>query len=176
MTRPYVNPGEYRLVKARLILAELKKQRVTHVVGVPDNGSRALFEQLFADADIELILASREGEVFAIAAGLWLGGAHPAALIQNTGFLEAGDAFRGTVYNMAIPLVMLIGYRGYNTMQPGAPRVDTAATFFEPTLKAWDIPYTLLFDDKDVPQIPAAFAKVEETSMPAAVVLVEETT
>ncbi|MSR83277.1 MAG: hypothetical protein EXS58_10205 [Candidatus Latescibacteria bacterium] len=174
--RPYCLIGEYPLVKSQLILGELKKQHITHVVGVPDNGSRALFELLFADPDIELILASREGEVFAVAAGLWLGGARPVALIQNTGFLEAGDAFRGTVYNMAIPLVMLIGYRGYKTMQPGAPRVDTAASFFEPTLKAWDIPYTLLFDDQDVPQIPAAFAKVAETSMPAAVVLVEETT
>jgi sulfopyruvate decarboxylase TPP-binding subunit len=164
------------LVQAKLILDELKRQRVTHVVGVPDNGSRALFEQLFADPDIELILVSREGEVFGLAAGLWLGGARPVVLIQNTGFLEAGDAFRGTVYNMAIPLVMLIGYRGYQTLQPGAPRVDTAAAFFEPTLRAWDIPYTLLFDDQDLPQLPAAFARAGETSMPAAVVLVEETT
>jgi len=164
------------LVQAKLILDELKRQRVTHVVGVPDNGSRALFEQLFADPDLDLILVSREGEAFGMAAGLWVGGAHPLVLIQNTGFLEAGDAFRGTVYNMAIPLVMLIGYRGYKTLQPGAPRVDTAASFFEPTLKAWDIPYTLLFDDKDLPQISAAFAKVAATSMPAAVVLVEETT
>lgn len=164
------------MVQAKLILAELKKQRVTHVVGVPDNGSRALFEQLFTDPDIELILVSREGEVFGVAAGLWLGGARPVVLIQNTGFLEAGDAFRGTVYNMAVPLVMLIGYRGYKTLQPDAPRVDTAAAFFEPTLKVWAVPYTLLFDDQDVPQIPAAFAKVGETSMPAAVVLVEETT
>ena len=164
------------MVQAKLILDELKKQRITHVVGVPDNGSRALFEQLFADPDIELILVSREGEVFGVAAGLWLGGARPVVLIQNTGFLEAGDAFRGTVYNMAIPLVMLIGYRGYKSLRPGAPRVDTAAAFFEPTLKAWDVPYTLLFDDQDVPQIPAAFAMVGETSMPVAVVLVEETT
>ncbi len=164
------------MVQAKLILDELRKQRITHVVGVPDNGSRVLFEQLLADPAIELILVSREGEAFGVAAGLWVGGARPLVLIQNTGFLEAGDAFRGTVYNMAIPLVMLVGYRGYKTLKPGAPRVDTAASFFEPTLKAWDIPYTLLFDDQDVDQIPAAFAKAAQTSMPAAVVLVEETT
>ncbi|MCC7261674.1 MAG: hypothetical protein IT369_04035 [Candidatus Latescibacteria bacterium] len=164
------------MVPAKLIIAELKNARITHVVGVPDNGSRALFEQLLADPELELILVSREGEAFAVAAGLWLGGARPLVLIQNTGFLEAGDAFRGTVYNMAIPLVVLIGYRGYKTLQPGAPRIDTAASFFEPTLKAWDLPYSLLFNEEDLDQIPAAFAKAEATSMPAAVVLVEETT
>lgn len=164
------------MVPARSIVAELKNARITHVVGVPDNGSRALFEQLLADPQIKLILVSREGEAFGVATGLWLGGARPLVLIQNTGFLEAGDAFRGTVYNMAIPLVMLIGYRGYKTLKPGAARVDTAASFFEPTLKAWDIPYTLLFNEEDLGQIPAAFAKAETTSMPAAVVLVEETT
>ena len=164
------------MVQAKLIIAELRKQRITHVVGVPDNGSRALFEQLLADAEIKLILVSREGEAFGTAAGLWVGGARPLVLIQNTGFLEAGDAFRGTVYNMAIPLVLFIGYRGYKTLQPGAPRIDTAASFFEPTLKAWDIPYTLLFNEGDLGQIPSAFAKAKTTSMPTAVVLVEETT
>ena len=161
------------MVQAKLIIAELKKQGITHVVGVPDNGSRVLFEHLSADPDIELILVSREGEVFALVSGLWVGGARPVALLQNTGFLEAGDAFRGTAYNMGIPLVMLIGYRGYKTMK--APQVDTAATFFEPTLKAWNIPYTLLFGDQDLSQIPAAFAQAAATSLPAAVILVEET-
>ena len=110
-----------------------------------------------------------------MASGLYLGGAHPLVLIQNTGFLEAGDALRGTAYNMGIPLVMLVGYRGYATMAPGAPRVDTAATFFEPTLKAWNIPYTAMHTDDDCGQIDAAFAKAQETSLPTAVLLVAET-
>jgi sulfopyruvate decarboxylase TPP-binding subunit len=97
-------------------------------------------------------------------------------LIQNTGFFEAGDAFRGTAYNMGIPLVSLIGYRGYKTMEPGAPRVDTAATFFEPTLKAWNIPYTAMHSDDDIGQIDQAFKKAAETSLPTAVLIVPETT
>jgi len=163
------------LVKAQLIIDELKKQEITHVVGVPDNGSRTLFERLWEEPGIEVILVSREGEAFGVACGLWLGGARPVVLIQNTGFLEAGDAFRGKPYNMGIPLVMLMGYRGYRTMQSGVGQVDTAATFFEPTLKAWNIPYTLLFGDGDIGQIPAAFARAEEISLPAAVLLAEET-
>ena len=164
------------MLQAKKIIAALEKQEITHVVGVPDNGSRTLYEQLWAHDKIEVVLTSREGEAYGLASGLYLGGANPLVLIQNTGFFEAGDAFRGTAYNMGIPLVSLIGYRGYKTMEPGAPRVDTAATFFEPTLKAWNIPYTAMHSDDDIGQIDQAFKKAAETSLPTAVLIVPETT
>jgi len=163
------------LLSSERIVQALEHEGVTHVVGVPDNGSRALFERLWAHPHIEVILTSREGEAFGLASGLYLGGATPLVLIQNTGFFEAGDAFRGTAYNMGLPLVMLVGYRGYKTMEPGAPRVDTAATFFEPTLNAWQIPFTAMHEDGDIEQIPAAFSKARETSLPTAVLIVPET-
>ena len=163
------------MLSSEKIVQALEHEGVTHVVGVPDNGSRALFERLWAHPHIEVILTSREGEAFGLASGLYLGGATPLVLIQNTGFFEAGDAFRGTAYNMGLPLVMLVGYRGYKTMEPGAPRVDTAATLFEPTLNAWQIPYTAMHEDGDIEQIPAAFSKARETSLPTAVLIVPET-
>lgn len=163
------------MLSSEKIVQAFEKEGVTHVVGVPDNGSRALFERLWAHPHIEVILTSREGEAFGLASGLYLGGATPLVLIQNTGFFEAGDAFRGTAYNMGLPIVMLVGYRGYKTMEPGAPRVDTAATFFEPTLNAWQIPYTAMHEDGDIEQIPAAFTKARETSLPTAVLIVPET-
>ena len=89
-------------MKASLILDELHHLGVTHVIGVPDNGSRTLFEALWADDEIDVILVTREGEAFAIASGLHVGGKRPLVLIQNTGLLEAGDAFRGTAYNMGV--------------------------------------------------------------------------
>ena len=163
------------MVRAKAILNQLKEQQITHVVGIPDNGSRALYEALWSEPDIRVVTVSREGEAFALASGLYLGGQRPVVIIQNTGFLEAGDGFRGTAYNMKIPLVMLVGYRGYKSMQPGAVRIDTVATFFEPTLKAWNIPYFIMHTDEDVREIQNAFAKASDTSLPAAVLLTEET-
>ena len=163
------------MLSSQKIVQAFEKEGVTHVVGVPDNGSRALFERLWAHPNIEVILTSREGEAFGLASGLYLGGATPLVLIQNTGFFEAGDACRGTAYNMGLPIVMLVGYRGYKTMEPDAPRVDTAATFFEPTLNAWQIPYTAMHEDGDIEQVPAAFTKARETSLPTAVLIVPET-
>jgi sulfopyruvate decarboxylase TPP-binding subunit len=164
------------VISAAVIIAALERHGVTHVLGVPDNGSCVLYERLWDHDTIEVILTSREGEAYGLASGLYLGGAHPLVLIQNTGFLEAGDAFRGTAYNMGLPLVMLMGYRGFRSMAPGAGRVDTAATFFEPTLKAWDIPYSVLDDEGDAQtQVAGAFGLARERSLPAAVLLVGTT-
>jgi sulfopyruvate decarboxylase TPP-binding subunit len=76
---------------------------------------------------------------------------------------------------MGLPIVMLVGYRGYKSMEPGSPRVDTAATFFEPTLKAWNIPYSAMHSDADISQISNAFALAERTSLPSAVLMIPET-
>jgi sulfopyruvate decarboxylase TPP-binding subunit len=159
---------------ARRILEELKRQGITHVVGLPDNGSRALYERLREEGTIRVVSVCREGEAYAVASGLYVGGARPCVLIQNTGFLESGDGFRGTAHNMAVPLVSLIGYRGYASLAPGAPGVDTAASFLEPTLKAWGMPYRVMKSDEDLPALASAFREAGEGSRPVAVLIVGE--
>jgi sulfopyruvate decarboxylase TPP-binding subunit len=160
------------LASAQKIVDELKKWNVSHAIGLPDNGTAQIFKRLHEDPEIDVITVSREGEAFAIASGLYVGGKQPVIIIQNTGFLESGDAIRGTVFNMEVPVVSLVGYRGYHTMQPDAARLDTAATFTEPTLKAWGLPYNTIETDDDIPYISEAFKKAQETSMPTAVLLV----
>jgi len=164
------------LPSARLILEELKRQGITHVVGLPDNGSRALYELLRGDPALRVVSVCREGEAYAVAAGLYVGGARPCVLIQNTGFLESGDGFRGTAHNMAVPLVSLVGYRGHASLAPGASRVDTAASFLEPTLKAWGMSYFTLASDAELPVLPEAFRLAGEGSRPVAVLIVGECT
>jgi sulfopyruvate decarboxylase TPP-binding subunit len=157
------------MIKAEVVFEEIKKNGVTHVVGIPDNGSRVLYQKLRADPGSHVVSVTREGEAFALAAGLCLGGKKPMVLIQNTGFFESGDAFRGTALNMAIPLVMLIGYRGYKTMA-GIGALDTAAVFFEPILKAWNVPYYAMRSSSDSRLISEAFSKSGATSLPVAVI------
>ena len=157
------------MIKADALLREIRKNRVTHVAGVPDNGSRVLYQKLRDDPDIQVLPVTREGEAFALAAGLFIGGKKPMVIIQSTGFFESGDAFRGTVLNMAIPLVMLIGWRGYETMS-GKGAVDTAATFFEPVLKAWDVPYYVMRASSESCLISDAFAQSQNISLPVAVI------
>lgn len=154
----------------------LRENGITHVVGLPDNLCRGLFQTLLESSEIEVIQVSREGEAFAIASGLYLGGKKPVVLIQNTGFLEAGDAFRGTSWNMRIPQLILMGYRGYQTLDPKVERKDSVAEFTEPTLRAWNIPFHVMRDDEDIGMIPNALEKARLSSSPVAVLITTETT
>jgi sulfopyruvate decarboxylase TPP-binding subunit len=150
------------------LFAQLRACGFTHIVGVPDNGSRALYELAWSDRAMEVVPVTREGEAMALASGLHIGGRLPLVVIQSTGMLEAGDALRGTAFNMGLPLVLLIGYRGYSSLEPGAERIDTAATFFEPTLRAWSLPYFTLLHTDDSQLIPVAMAHARAISLPVA--------
>ncbi len=156
-------------IEAAALWAAIVRSGTTHLVGVPDNGSRGLFAAAWQDRRVDVVLVTREGEAMALAAGLHVGGARPMLLLQNTGLLEAGDAFRGTLYNMGIPVVMIVGYRGYSSLEPGAERVDTAASFCEPTLRAWNIPYYMLRSGRDCGLLATAAQSALQASLPAAV-------
>lgn len=164
------------MASAQKIVNELKKQDITHVIGVPDNGSARIYELLRSEPEIEVITVTREGEAFAIASGLYVGGKRPVIIIQNTGFLESGDAIRGTVVNMRVPVVVFIGYRGYHNRDEDGQWIDSVATFLEPTLKAWNLPYEMLEIDADILCIQRAFEKTAKTSLPAAVLLIGHAT
>lgn len=174
------------MVQARLIVDALRARQVTHVVSLPDNASAALLDLLQAEGDPHVVGVTREGEAFAVASGLWAGGARPVVLIQNTGLLESGDALRGTAMRMRVPLVCLVTCRGYRTLAraPGGapdaealsrPDVDSVAVLTEPTLRAWGVPCVFLREDRDVPALAEAFAEAERGEQPVALLLPGQT-
>ncbi len=165
---------------ARTLVDELERQSVSHVVGIPDNASAALFRLLADHSSIELLTVTREGEAFAVASGLWLGGAKPLVLIQNTGLLESGDSLRGTAVRMGVPLVCLVTYRGYAKLPPKQndgvmtrAGVDSVAVVTEPTLDAWRVSYELYHSDADISRVQRAFEQANEVSRPVALLLTQ---
>jgi sulfopyruvate decarboxylase TPP-binding subunit len=174
------------MVQARLIAEALRARQVTHVVSLPDNASAALLARLQEEGGPRVVGVTREGEAFALAAGLWAGGARPVVLIQNTGLLESGDALRGTAMRMRVPLVCLVTCRGYATLArthggaPDAetlsrPDVDSVAVLTEPTLQAWGVPFRLVRGDDELPRLAEAFEEAERGERPVAVLLPGET-
>jgi sulfopyruvate decarboxylase TPP-binding subunit len=125
------------------VAAALVTCGVTHVVWLPDSEIGSWEAGLLARPELRLIRVCREGEGFALAGGLVLGGKRPVVMIQCTGLFEAGDALRNMVHDMKLPIFAVIGLRGYYAHQQGMG-VDTCPLFTEPILRAWQIPYTLL--------------------------------
>ena len=149
----------------RPILEQLKKNGVTHVVWLPDSETNFMYEQMVAEPSLHLVPVSREAETMAIAAGLWVGGKKPVVLIQNTGMFESGDSIRGLSLDIGLPLVMMVGYRGW-TRHGVVP--DSAARFTEPILHAWGINYYLVEADEDVDRISIAFEEADSLQRPVA--------
>src|SRR5512133_3145017 len=79
------------MASARLIIEQLCACGITDVVTLPDNASKALLAGLASRPELRVVGVTREGEAWAVASGLWIGGRSPAVVIQNTGFLESGD-------------------------------------------------------------------------------------
>src|SRR5262249_34445111 len=127
---------------------------------------------LRADPDLRLIRVCREGEAFAVAAGLHLGGKRPVVAIQCTGLFEAGDALRNVVHDLKLPLFAIIGVRSSSAPRQGKS-VDSCPVFPEPILQAWRIPYQLFDSSHSAADLVAAYRQTRAEGRAAAVLLAE---
>ena len=151
------------------VLAEFKKNGVTHAVIVPDSETNYLYPLLMQEPSITVVMVVQEGLAMATAAGLAMGGKKPVVLIQNTGMLESGDSIRGWGILLKMPVVMMVGYAGWNRHGTSAPHGP--ATYTEPMLHAFGIHYYLVENNDDVPRFSSAFQEAEETARPVAVLV-----
>ncbi len=156
---------------ASVMVDALERCGVTHLVWLPDTESGHLYQTLRDHPRLTLVPVAREGETFAIALGLRIGGKKPVVCIQSTGLFESGDSVRGLVLDLAMPLVMMVGYRGFHRDRP---ITDSAATYTEPILKAWGLPYQLVETDADVPNISRAFEAAREQGQAVCVLIGRE--
>jgi sulfopyruvate decarboxylase TPP-binding subunit len=144
---------------------------ITHVVWLPDTESGFLFETLRDESRLQLVPVCREGETVPIAAGLLVAGQKPVVIIQSTGLYESGDSLRGLAIDYKLPILLLVGYRGY---EGGRPSADSAATYLEPILKAWNVPYYLIDSNSSLEVVPRAYREAQERPGPVAVLIGRE--
>ena len=153
------------------VLQEMKKNGVTHVVWLPDSETNWLYLLMKADPSLTLVAVAREGLAFSAAAGISAGGKTPAILVQNTGLMESGDSLRGWALGLNIPVVLIVGYRGWT--RHGVTQ-DTAATYTERFLNAFGINYYLVESNADASRISVAFEEAKKTKKPVAVLVGDE--
>jgi len=130
-----------------------------------------MYKAMMSRREFTLVPICREGEAIAIATGLMLGGRESVVLHQSTGFFESGDSVRSLALDLQLPLLLLIGYRGW---QRDAPMTDSAAIFLEPILNAWGIKHYLVEADTDVERISIAYKEAHETNRPVAILIGKE--
>jgi len=112
-----------------------------HVVYVPDNPLSHVLRVLRDEYPaVRTILATREEEAFGIAAGLYLGGARPAVMLQSSGLGNSLNALTSLLVPYRIPMLIVISMRGdegeWNAAQVPMGRA------VRPILDAIGIPHT----------------------------------
>ena len=152
------------------VAALLRDCGITHVVTVPDS-TVGQWEEAIVASGIALLRVCREGEAWAVAAGLYLGGQQPLVMIQCTGLFESGDALRNVLHDWKLPIPSIIGYRSYLNQEtlPG----DTCLVFTEPILDAWQLDYRLISAPEQFSDMAAHLAGWRDAERPRVILIAE---
>jgi sulfopyruvate decarboxylase TPP-binding subunit len=161
------------MISPELLFNQIQTCNFTHVIWIPDSETGRMQPLFDSNDSPKLIRACREGEAFGIAAGLKIGGANPLIIIQCTGMFEAGDALRNIIFDLDMPLFMIVGYRSYEAWQKDPETRDTARRFAEPILNAWGLKYTLVEADEQATEIGEAYKRYTESGQTEVILLGE---
>jgi len=89
----------------------LQNLGVKNFVGVPDSTIKYFLDQGLKKKKI--LIATREEEAIGIAAGMTLSRSPSMVFMQNAGFANSISTITSLVQLYQIPLIFLIGWRGY---------------------------------------------------------------
>ena len=162
------------MARADLVCSELEKCGIEFLIWLPDTEARYFYDSVSASPKITLVQVCHEEEAMGISVGLYLGGKQSAVLIQNTGFFHSIDSLRGLVMDIGMPMLLMVGYRGYHEMLEGKTPADSAAVFTEPVMNALGIKHYLMDSDEDVGNISRAWQETLATNKPVAVLIGRE--
>mgnify|MGYP003686503059 FL=1 len=95
----------------RKIFHYLKIKKIENFVGVPDSTLKYFIDECLKNNNI--IITTREEEAVGIATGMSLSKSNSLVFMQNAGFANSISTITSLVQLYEIPLILLIGWRGY---------------------------------------------------------------
>src|SRR5207245_4247890 len=96
---PAYSPHLTAMFSDQQISSLLERLGITHVVTVPDSTIGQWDGAIAKTRGVRLVRVCREGEAWAVAAGLQLGGTRPLVMSHCTGLFEVGDALRNPTHD-----------------------------------------------------------------------------
>ena len=89
----------------------LKKNKIENFIGVPDSTFKYFISEGIKNKSI--IITTREEEAIGVATGMTLSKSSSLVFMQNAGFANSISTITSLVQLYEIPLIFLIGWRGY---------------------------------------------------------------
>lgn len=153
------------------IFQTLKAHGVTFFTGVPDSYLNGFCNYALAHYGDQNIIAANEGNAVGIAAGHYFASREiPLVYMQNSGEGNAINPLASLVDKAvyAVPMLLLIGWRGQSNTEPNHPQHMLQGEITTGLLELLHIPYTILTDSDDefVATIEKAVKYCTETCQP----------
>jgi len=95
----------------RKLFYYFKKKKIENFVGVPDSTLKYFIDECLKNNKI--IITTKEEEAIGIATGMTLSKSNSLVFMQNAGFANSISTITSLVELYKIPLIFLIGWRGY---------------------------------------------------------------
>lgn len=120
----------------------LSSKKIDNFIGVPDSTMKHFIDQAIKKKKI--LITSREDEAIGIAVGLYLSNSLSVVFMQNAGFANSLSTITSLVQLYEIPLIFLIGWRGY--LKNDAPEHTKIGKIQPKLLKDLELKSKILFD------------------------------
>jgi len=133
---------------ARMLVEGLKEAGIEVVVCLPEGLLKPLYDLLRGDKELKLVFVTNEGEGAGIAAGAWLGGKKSVLIMENSGLRMATEALARLGWTHGIPVMMIMSHRGEIGEANWWGIAHSQA--MEPILRALNIPYIIVRDEREI--------------------------
>ena len=129
-------------VHQRMMFDYLVKNKIENFIGVPDSTMKYFIDQGFKRKKV--LITTREEEAIGIATGFALSKSNSLVFMQNAGFANSISTITSLVQLYEIPLIFLIGWRGY--LKKDAPEHMKIGKIQPNLLKILDLPRKIITD------------------------------
>jgi sulfopyruvate decarboxylase alpha subunit len=150
-------------------LQRMKFHGFDFYTGVPDSTFKELLALIEHDPDVPYLPAVSEDVAIGVAVGAQLGGSKPVVVMQNSGLGVSINAFASLALLYRIPLLVLIGWRGYRGND--APEHLIMGACLPDLLDDIGLPYLVLEESREMEGLDAAHATLSAGQIPTALLL-----
>lgn len=149
------------MLDQKKVFAALAEQGVTFFTGVPDSYLNGFCNYALAHCGYRNVIAANEGNAIGIASGHYFASQEiPLVYMQNSGMGNTVNPLASLVDKdvYAVPMLLLIGWRGQGNTEPNHPQHKLQGEITPGLLDLMHIPYTVLSDDMDAFNVAIAKA------------------
>lgn len=158
-------------MEAKRFWQDLKHRGLTFFSGVPDSTFQAAYDVMLSDPDIRYVPAVREDVALGVASAAYFVGRRGGVIMQNSGLGNLVNPLTSFSLMYRIPLLLLIGWRGYGGPPNDAPEHWIMGEKTPALLDLLGVPYAIMEPDEPTTALDALLAAIDAKSVPGALLV-----